>query len=136
MYLSFYCRYVVKKMRVILHVCSKIQRTSARLNYVNSGTGHIQHYCRFAYSALNIQTHVPPILQHMGRQFDAPCSPHCLANAAHMRQFALCQLRYLSNPAYLQFCIFCLKYSNPRISVSIAHMPTVPCAFCPTLAAK
>jgi hypothetical protein len=59
-----------------------------------------------------------------------------LTNTAHISRIKLCQLWFRANPALLQFYVLCLIYSNQRISVPVAHMPTGRCALCPTLSGK
>ena len=73
---------------------------------------------------------------HTWLQFDVRYISHLMSHAAHISRFVLCQLRALSNPAKLLFCIFMLNYSNHRTAVCIANMPTARSALYSIFAAK
>ena len=79
---------------------------------------------------------VSPFLLHIWLQFDVRYISHLMSHAAHISRFVLCQLRALSNPAKLLLYIFVINYSNHRIAVCIADMPTIRCAIYATFAAK
>ena len=79
---------------------------------------------------------VSPFLLHIWLQFDVRYISHLMSHAAHISRFVLCQLRALSNPAKLLFCIFMLNYWNHRIAVCIANMTIARSALYSTFATK
>jgi hypothetical protein len=79
-------------------------------------------------SAWNIQLNASQFLCQIPRQFNARYTPYLLPNAEHSCPFSPSQFCVLSNPAYLQFCIFMLKYSIKCISVAIGGMSAIRCA--------
>jgi hypothetical protein len=62
------------------------------------------------------------------RQFDERYTAHLLANTAHVLLCTLCQLRSMSNPTLLQFCILRLQYPFEYISAAFGDMSTIQCA--------
>ena len=106
------CRNIGHTMRVIFHIWCQVQCTSYGLCYVKSGPSQIQRSCSFVYSGLSIQTDVSPILLHIWLQLEARYTPNLQPNTVHVIPFDACEIGTQPNPAYLQFCIFSIKYSN------------------------
>ena len=127
-YLRLFCRNIGHTMRVIFHIWCQVQCTSYGLRYVKSGPSQIQRSCSFVYSGLSILTDVSPIVIHIWLQLEARYTPNLLPNTVHVIPFDACKIGTQPNPAYLQFCIFSIKYSNQRISDSMAHLQTIRCA--------
>ena len=127
-YLRLFCRNIGHTMHVIFHIWCQAQCTSSGLRYVKSGPRQIQRSCSFVYSGLSIHTDVSPILLHMWLQLEARYTPNLLPNTVHVVPFDACKIGTQPNPAYLQFYVFSIKYSNQRISVSMAHLQTIRCA--------
>ena len=63
-------------------------------------------------------------------------NPCLLPNRDHISWWALCRPWYLLNSAWLQFCMFGLKYSNERSYDSVTDMPTIRFRLYFTFAAK
>ena len=59
------------------------------------------------------------------RQFDARYIPYLMPSTVNIIRFTLCKIWTQPDPALLQFRIFRIKYSNRRISDSMAHMATI-----------
>ena len=78
----------------------------------------------FEIAVLHIQINVSPLLLVAYRQFIVDYIPHVLQNSQHMSLFAIGQLRGVSIPAKLQYCILRLQFSFERISAPISDMTT------------
>jgi hypothetical protein len=81
-------------MRLILHLCSRIQTKSSRLRYVNYGPCQIQYNYFSWYSGFNIQLNVSPLLLLVYRQIYVRYTPHLLRNTGHSSRSVLCQIWY------------------------------------------
>ena len=123
-------------MRVRLHICCQMQRTAGGSRWVLPGPCQIQVNCSSADSTPNIQIDVFLVLLKICLQFYAHNSPHIEPNTDRILLFMLCLICFRSDPKQMQFCRFCPKYSNVRISVLIEYMTTIQCAIYSTYATK
>jgi hypothetical protein len=123
-------------MRVILHIYSQRVPKSFRLRCVSTGPRQIQYSDSSSYTGFNIQLNVSPLRLVVYRQIDACYNPHLLPNTGHNIWLTLCQLWSRSNPIYIQFLIFRLRYSNERISVDISDMSAIQYELYSTFAVK
>jgi hypothetical protein len=123
-----YCRYHMNSMRVILQTLSQIQRISSSLRNVNCGPGHIQSIYSSAYSDLNNQLKVGPLLLEISRQFNARYTANSEPNTAHILPFTLCELWSRPYTRYLQLRIFRPQYSAEGRSPAIGDISKIQCA--------
>jgi hypothetical protein len=135
-YLRCCWRYLDNSMRVILQTLIQIQCISYRLRSVNYGPGHIQCTFSSAYSDLNIQLKVGPLLLEISRQFNARYTANLVPNTAHILQFTLYDLWFRPYTKYLQLLIVRPQYSTERICAAIGDIPTLRCALYCKLSAK
>ena len=123
-------------MWVLLHICCQTKSISSGLRCVISGLCNVLRICSLADSVLNIQISVSLFQLMIWRQHHVRYGAPMLPNRGYTIRFSLRELWSLSNPAHMQFCRFCLKYSNQRMSVTIADVTTVRCASYSISAAK
>jgi hypothetical protein len=90
--LRCYLIYLDNSVRDILQTGSQIQRTSSSLRCENCGPGHIQCIYSSAYSGVNNQLNVSPLLLEISRQLHACYTANLVTNTAHTLQFTLCEL--------------------------------------------
>jgi hypothetical protein len=123
-------------MRVVLQIWCIIQLTSSSLRCVDCGPGHIQSIYSSAYSDLNIQLNVGPMLLEISRQFNAPYTANFEPNTAQILPFTLCELWSRQYTKYLQLRIFRLQYSAAGIIAAFVDIRTFQCAIYCKLGAK
>jgi hypothetical protein len=111
-YLCCYWRYSDISVRVMLQIWCQIQRTPSSLSYVNCGPRH--KHCNYssAYSGINIQLDVSPLLLEMSRQFNERYTSNLVPNIARILQFTLCELWFRTYTMNLQLRLFRLQYST------------------------
>jgi hypothetical protein len=114
----------MNSMSVIPQTRCQIQRTSSSLRYVNCGPGHIRSIYSSAYSDINIQLKVGPLLLEISRQFNARYTANFEPNTAHILQFTLCELWSRTYTKYLQLRIFRLQYSAAGIIAAFVDITT------------
>jgi hypothetical protein len=110
--LPCYWWYLDNPMRVILHSCCRIKRTSSSLRYVICGPGHIQSIFSTAYLGFNIQLKVSALQLEIFRYFDARYTANLATNTAHFLQISLCEQWCRTYTMYLQLRIFNPEYST------------------------
>jgi hypothetical protein len=111
-------------MRVIHQNLCQIQHAWFSLRYVNCGPGHIQCIYSSAYSFLNIQPKVVPLLLEISRQFNAHYTANLVPNTGHTLQFSLCEQWSRTYTKYLQLRIYMRQYSMERICAAIGDNRT------------
>jgi hypothetical protein len=127
-YLCCYWRYSDISVRVMLQIWCQIQRTSSSLSYVNCGPRHIHCNYSSAYSGINIQLDVSPLLLEMSRQFNSRYTANLVPNTAHILRCTLCDLWSRPYTKYFQHRIFRLQYSAVGFCAAIVHITTIQCA--------
>ena len=123
-------------MRAIFHIDFHTQSASSGLSRVKSGTSQIQRICSFESSSLVIQVKLSPYPLQVRQQQDERNTAYLLPNTAHISPFAHCQDWTRRNPAWLQFWILMLTYSNEGISACFAETLAIRCALYSTCDAK
>jgi hypothetical protein len=123
-------------MRVVLQIWCLIQLTSSSLRCVDCGPGHKQSIYSSAYSDLNIQLNVGPMLLEISRQFNARYTANFEPNTAQILRFTLCELWSQAYTMHLQLRIFRLHYSSQGRSPAIGGISSILCALYCKLGAK
>jgi hypothetical protein len=134
--LPCYWRYLDNSMRVILHSCCQVQRTSSNLCYVNCGSGHIQCNYSTAYLGFNNRLNLSALLLEIIGHVNARYAANLVPNTAHILRYTLCELWSRTYTMHLQHRIFSLQYSSQRICAAIVDNTSIQCALYCKLWAK